>query len=45
VAKRSFSSHPINDEITTRRYRVLTYIEWITIMRVELEATRGMGSS
>jgi hypothetical protein len=45
MAKRSFSSHLASDEITTRRYRVLTSIECTTIMLVKLAVTSGLGSS
>jgi hypothetical protein len=36
---------PKDDEITTRRYRVLTSVECATIMIAKLEVTSGMGSS
>jgi DNA integrity scanning protein DisA with diadenylate cyclase activity len=45
MGKRRLSSHSANDEITTRGYRILTSIECITIMIVELAAISGLGSS
>jgi hypothetical protein len=44
MVKRRFSSHPISDEITMRRYRVLTSVECTTIMIAKLTVTSGLRS-
>jgi hypothetical protein len=45
MQKGGFSSCLASDEITTRGYRVLTFVKCITIMIVVLAVTRGLGSS
>jgi hypothetical protein len=45
MAKMRFSSHLASDEITTRRYRALTFAKYTTIMTVVLTVTSGLGSS
>jgi hypothetical protein len=45
MAKSGFYSRLASDEITTRGYRVLTSVEYTTIMIVELAVTSGLGSS
>jgi hypothetical protein len=45
MVKRRFSSHSTGDEITTRRYMVLTYTECTTILIAELKVMSGLGSS
>jgi hypothetical protein len=43
--KGGFYSRLASDEITTRRYRVLTSVECTTIMIAELAVASGLGSS
>jgi hypothetical protein len=43
--KKEVLESPTGDEITTRRYRILTYAECTTILIAELAVTRGLGSS
>jgi hypothetical protein len=45
MAKRRFSSLPISDEITMRRYRILASTECTTIIIADLVVTSGLGSS
>jgi hypothetical protein len=45
MAKRSFSSHPLSDEITSRGYRALTFTECTTVMTAVLMVTSSLGSS
>jgi hypothetical protein len=45
MAKRGFSIHLANVEITTRGYRVLTFAKCTTVMTVVLTVTSGLGSS
>jgi hypothetical protein len=45
MAKRRFSSHPRNDEITIRGYRALSFAKRTTILITELAVTRGLESS
>jgi hypothetical protein len=45
MAKMRFSSRPINDEITTCGYMVLTFVKCTTIMIAELAVTSSLGSS
>jgi hypothetical protein len=35
----------MGDEITTRRYKILTSVEYTTIMIAKLVVTSGLGSS
>jgi hypothetical protein len=44
MAKRRFSSHLASDEITTRGYRVLTFVKCTTIIIAVLAVTSGLGS-
>jgi hypothetical protein len=43
--KRRFSSHLISDKITMRRYMVLTFTKYTTVMIAELMVMSGLGSS
>jgi hypothetical protein len=43
--KMRFSSCLASDEITTRRYRTLTFAKCTTIMIFEVLVTSGLGSS
>jgi hypothetical protein len=45
MTKGGFSSRLANDEITTRGYRVLTFVKCTTIMITVLAVTSGLGSS
>jgi hypothetical protein len=45
MTKKGFSSGLASDEITTRGYRVLTFVKCITIMIVVLAIISGLGSS
>jgi hypothetical protein len=45
MEKGGFSSRLVSDEITTRRYKVLTFAKCITIMIVVLAVTSGLESS
>jgi hypothetical protein len=42
MIKMRFSSRLVSDEITTRGYKVLIFIKYITIMIVELTVKSGM---
>jgi hypothetical protein len=43
--EKEVSSCPRSDEITTRGYRVLTFVKCTTIMTAVLTVTSGLGSS
>jgi hypothetical protein len=45
MAKRRFSSRLISDEITTRGYRALTFVQCTTVMTAMLAVTSGLRSS
>jgi hypothetical protein len=45
MAKRSFSSRPRSDEITSHGYKALTFAKCATVMTVMLMVTNGLGSS
>jgi hypothetical protein len=43
--KKDFSSRLVSDEITTRGYRVLTFVKCITVMTAVLAVKSGLGYS
>jgi hypothetical protein len=45
MAQRRLSSRLASDEITTRGYRVLTFVKCTTVMTVVLTVTSGLVSS
>jgi hypothetical protein len=45
MAKRRFSSRLASDEITTCRYKALTFVKCTTVMTAVLTVKSGLGSS